>query len=37
MSNALPLPQETYDTEAALALAVASWESIAPLMRQISL
>jgi hypothetical protein len=35
MSNALSLPQDKYDTEAATALAVASWESIAPLMPQI--
>ena len=35
ISNALRLPQDKYDTEAASALAVASWESIAPLMPQI--
>lgn len=35
MSNPLPLPQDKYDTEAATALVVASWDSIAPLMPQI--
>ncbi len=35
MSNALPLPQDKYDTEAATALVGAGWESIAPVMPQI--
>lgn len=35
MSNALPLPRDKYDTEAAAALVAASWENIAPVMPQI--
>lgn len=35
MSNALPLPRDKYDTEAAAALVAASWESIESVMPQI--